>query len=146
MQGIIMNKNSAIYLLHKLVIKADKRANRLLLEKLGISYKRFHFLLTLQDQAVLTQHEIAVALGQSDPAVSTMVQSLTKAGYITNRVSTSHARKHLVQLTPAGVYLVKKSSTLLHKAFDEIVVNAGIDAKQFTDSTFQLLSAFDQKK
>ena len=90
---------SPAYLLHKLVLEMDRAADKLLRTHLGISYKRALFLFVLQQHGTITQHALAVALGYSDPAVSTMLLELAKDGYIKTTPSPEHGRKRLVTIT-----------------------------------------------
>ncbi|HEX6552160.1 MAG TPA: hypothetical protein VF026_05315, partial [Ktedonobacteraceae bacterium] len=67
---------SLTYLVGRLMFEIDRAADQLLQEHVGISYRRFLFLTVLQYRGTVTQHELAVALGYSDPAVSTMLVEL----------------------------------------------------------------------
>jgi DNA-binding MarR family transcriptional regulator len=78
-----MAKHSPAYLLHKLVFDLDRAADGLLRRRLNISYKRALFLLVLEHHGTITQHDLAVALGYSDPAVSSMLIGLKESGYLT---------------------------------------------------------------
>src|SRR5258708_16123140 len=92
--------NSLAYLLGKLMFEIDRAADQLLQTQVGISYRRFLFLTVLQQCGTVTQHELAVALGYSDPAVSTMLVELAKDGHIQTTKSPEHARNRLVTITP----------------------------------------------
>ena len=86
---------SPSYLLGKFMFELDRVADHLLQTQAGISYRRFLFLTVLQHSGTVTQHELAVALGYSDPAVSTMLMELTKDGYVQTARSPEHRRKRL---------------------------------------------------
>jgi DNA-binding MarR family transcriptional regulator len=77
----------------------------------------------------LTQHELAVALGYSDPAVSTMLLELAKDGYIRTTPSPEHGRKRLVTITPKGSEMVANGRHLLDSRFDELMQAAGVNAQ-----------------
>src|SRR6266566_7170036 len=113
---------SPAYLLHKLVFALDRAADNLLRTHLGISYKRALFLVVLQQCGTVTQHALAVALGYSDPAVSTMLLELAKAGYITTTKSPAHGRKRLVSITPQGSAVVAQARSLLDMHFEQLMV------------------------
>lgn len=129
---------STAYLLHKLVSELDRAADKLLRTQLGISYKRALFLLVLQQHGTVTQHELAVAMGYSDPAISTMLLELAKDGYLTTTPSPEHGRKRLVTITPKGSEGVTKGRQLLDSHFDQLMGNAGVDAQHYRELTEQL--------
>src|SRR2546430_16780760 len=93
---------SLAYLLGKLMFEIDRAADKLLQTHVGISYKRALFLIVLQHCGTVTQHELAVAPGYSDPAVSMMPADLVKEGYVQTSPSATHARKRLGTITPKG--------------------------------------------
>jgi DNA-binding MarR family transcriptional regulator len=132
---------SSAYLLHKLVFELDRAADQLLRTHVGISYKRALFLFVLQYHGTITQHELAVALGYSDPAVSTMLLELAKDGYIRTTPSPEHGRKRLVTITPQGSEVVAKGRQLLDSRFDELLRAAGVDAQHYRELTEQVYQA-----
>jgi len=136
---------SPAYLLHKLVLEMDRAADRLLRTHLGISYKRALFLFVLQQHGTITQHELAVALGYSDPAVSTMLLELAKDGYLRTTPSPEHGRKRLVTITPKGSEGVAQGRQLLDSHFDQLMVAAGVDAQHYSELTEQLYQALVTK-
>ena len=133
-----MNDNSPAYLLHKLVFDLDRAADRLLQAEVGISYKRLLFLALVPPHGQLVQHELAQALGYSDPAVSTMLQTLTKEGYLTTSPSPAHGRKRLVTLTPRGRRLVSKSRRLLDARFAALLAAAKVDLDHYVALTTRI--------
>jgi DNA-binding MarR family transcriptional regulator len=133
------------YLLHKLVFELDRAADQLLRTDVGISYKRSLFLLVLQQRGTITQHQLAVALGYSDPAISSMLLELAKDGYITTTKSPEHGRKRLVTLTPKGSETVTKGKHLLSSQFDQLMQSAGVDSQHYYELTEQLYQALTAK-
>src|SRR5216683_997461 len=109
-----MTNKSAAYLLHQLVFELDRAADSLLRTQIGISYKRAVFLLVLEECGTVTQHELAVALGYSDPSISTMLVELAKEGYLQTIVSPQHARKRLVSITAKGSEVVAQGAKAHH--------------------------------
>jgi DNA-binding MarR family transcriptional regulator len=138
-------KESLAYRLHKLVWNLDNAAYQLLSTNFGITYKRAMFLFALQMKGTLTQHELALVLGYSDPAVSTMLQELAREGYIMTTQSPEHARKRLVSLTPQGQELAAKGRNLLDSHFDLLMERAGIDAQQLSELVEKLQNTLDAK-
>jgi len=140
-----MANESSAYLLHKLVFELDRGADSLLRAQMGISYKRAVFLLVLEQCGTLTQHELAVALGYSDPSVSTMLVELAKEGYLQIAVSPEHARKRLVSITAKGSEVVAQGRQLLDMHFDQLMQAAGVDAQHYRDLTEQVYLALVAK-
>ena len=124
-----MVNNSLAYLIGKLMFEMDRAADHLLQTQVSISYSRFLFLTVLQHSGTVTQHELAVALGYSDPAVSTMLVELAKDGYIRTTPSPEHGRKRLVTITPKGNEVVAQGRQLLDSHFDQLMLIADIDAQ-----------------
>ena len=133
-----MLDNSPAYLLHKLVFELDRAADHLLQTHMGISYKRVLFLAVLQECGTVTQHALAVALGYSDPAVSTMLLELAKEGYLSTTKSPEHGRKRLVTITPKGSKVVANGRHLLDSRFDHLMQAAGVDAQHYRELTEHL--------
>jgi DNA-binding MarR family transcriptional regulator len=140
-----MANESSAYLLHKLVFELDRAADSLLRTQMDISYKRAVFLLVLEQCGTVTQHELAVALGYSDPSVSTMVVELAKEGYLRTAVSPEHARKRLVSITAKGSEVVAQGRQLLDARFDQLMEAAGVDAQHYRDLNEQVYLALVAK-
>jgi len=132
---------SPAYLLGRFMFALDRAADHLLQSQVGISYKRALFLIVLQQCGTVTQHELAVALGYSDPAVSTMLVELAKDGYVQTAKSTTHARKRLVTITPQGNELVAQARHVLDAHFDQLLGIAGVDAQQLRELAERLYQA-----
>jgi DNA-binding MarR family transcriptional regulator len=136
---------SLAYLLGKLMFEIDRVADQLLQTHVGISYRRFLFLTVLGHCGTVTQHELAVALGYSDPAVSTMLVELARDNYIQTAKSPEHGRKRLVTITPKGSEIVAKGRQLLDSHFDQLMELAGIDAQHYRELTERLHQALMTK-
>ena len=137
--------SSPAYLLGQLMFELDRAADHLLRMHLGITYKRCLFLLVLQHCGTVTQHELAIALGTSDPAVSTMLVELAREGYTQTTTSPEHARKRLVTITPKGSEVVAQGRQLLDTHFDQLLDIAGIDARHYRELTQRLHQALMTK-
>jgi len=136
-----MAHRSSAYALHKLVFDLDRAADGLLRKRLNISYKRALFLLVLKHHGTITQHELADALGCSDPAVSGMLVELERAGYLTTAPSPEHGRKRLVTITAAGSALVKTGKRILDSRFADLLESAGVDGALYQQMTERLQQA-----
>lgn len=137
-----MRKNllfeSPEYLVHRLVLEMDRAADAVLQSELGISYKRFYLLSVLSHLDDATQHDLAVALGHSDPSVSSMLAELQKVGLVSTTVHPRHARKRLVGLTSDARVILKKGERRLHKLFQQLLVDADVDGAHYADLTKRL--------
>jgi DNA-binding MarR family transcriptional regulator len=136
-----MMDTSLAYLSGKLMFDIDRAADHLLQTHVGISYRRFLFLTVLQHCGTVTQHELAVALGYSDPAVSTMLVELARDSYIQTTKSPDHGRKRLVAITPQGNEVVVQGRKVLDAHFDQLMVIADIDAQHYRELTERLHQA-----
>ncbi len=138
--------DSTGYLLGRFMFELDRTADKLLQTRVGISYKRALFLIVLQHSGTVTQHELAVALGYSDPAVSAMLAELVKDGYIQITPSATHGRKRLVTITPKGTKVVAQGRHMLDEHFDQLLVRAGVDGQQYRALTERLYQALIVKQ
>ena len=136
-----MLDTSPAFLLGRFMFELDRAADHFLRTQVGISYKRALFLIVLQYCGTVTQHELAVALGYSDPAVSTMLVELSRDGYVEITKSETHGRKRLVAITPKGNEVVARGRQLLDAHFDQLMARAGVDAQQLREITEQLYRA-----
>lgn len=128
-------------LLHRLVWQLDRAADQLLRARLGVSFGRAIFLFTLKRRGTLTQHELALALGYSDPAVSTMLKELRADGFVTTAPSPDHGRKRLVKLTPEGRAVVSKGRALLAGDYSRLMKSARVNQEQYAVLTRRVLQA-----
>ena len=136
-----MPDSSPAFLLGRCMFELDRAADHFLRTLVGISYKRALFLIVLQYCGTVTQHELAVALGYSDPAVSTMLVELAKDGYVEITKSDTHGRKRLVAITPKGNEVVARGRQLLDAHFHQLMARAGVDAQQLREITERLYRA-----
>lgn len=140
-----MKNDLPAHLLHKLVFELDRAADQLLQKHVGISYKRALFLFVLQDRGTITQHELAIALGYSDPAISAMLLELAKDGYIKTAKSPEHGRKRLVTITPKGSEVVARGVNLVGSQFDRLMESAGVDTQHYQELTEQIYQSLVTK-
>lgn len=136
---------SPAYLLGRLMFALDRASDRLLQAHVGISYKRFLFLTVLHHCGTVTQHELAVALGYSDPAVSTMLVELAKDGYLQTTPNPAHGRKRLVTMTMHGSEVVAQGRHVLDVHFDQLTTIADVDPHHLRDLAERLYDALMMK-
>ncbi|HTK10886.1 MAG TPA: MarR family winged helix-turn-helix transcriptional regulator [Ktedonobacteraceae bacterium] len=137
--------HSPAYLLGRLIFEIDRAADQLLQAQVGISYKRATFLIVLQHGGTVTQHELAVALGYSDPAVSMMLVELAKDDYIQITKSPEHGRKRLVTITAKGSEVMAQARQLLDAHFDQLMEAADVDVQLYCELTERLHQALIAK-
>jgi DNA-binding MarR family transcriptional regulator len=129
------------YSLHRLVRELDRHADRLLQDRLGISYKRALFLAQLKALGSSSQRELAQALGYTDAAVSLMARDLARAGFVEIGATPRAGRTHRLDLTAAGNALIVRGVDLVAKAFAEVVGRAGVDFTAYERMTDAMIAA-----
>ncbi|MDB4923543.1 MarR family winged helix-turn-helix transcriptional regulator [Mucilaginibacter sp.] len=132
------NSDYPEYLLSRLVTEMERTADKLLMASLGLSFTRCQYLAILYSAGTITQHNLAVIIGHSDPSVSKMLGDLEKKGFVSIEISPLHGRKRLVSLTKIGEELMHKGTGLLHEHFDSVIKKAGIDGKAYAEQTKKL--------
>jgi DNA-binding MarR family transcriptional regulator len=135
--------------LHKFMAHLDKVTDKMVKKELGISYHRAVFLITLLHDGKSSQHDLAVSLGYSDPAVSSLLIELTKEKLVISVPDPSHGRKRIVSLTDEGKSTAKKIEKYLNGSFDRLVHFAGIDEKVYAEATDRLMKTllnYEEKK
>lgn len=140
---------SPAYKLHRLVSALDTAADRVLRSKLHISYRRALFLIVLDTQGPLLQHNLAVYLGYSDAAISLMLAELSKNRLVQIRVHPMHKKRRIAEVTVEGGKLAKKAQNILDTHFAIIAQLAGVDLPQYADQTdklFESLIGITQQK
>jgi DNA-binding MarR family transcriptional regulator len=126
-----MDLASTAYVSGRFLIELDRAADKLLQTQVSISYKRALFLMVLRQCGTVTQHELAAALGYSDPAVSAMLVALVKEGYVQTAPSATHRRKRLVSITARGTAVVAQARQVLDDHFDQLLNLASVDAQEY---------------
>jgi DNA-binding MarR family transcriptional regulator len=139
-------QESLTYTLHRLVFALDRAADAMLRDQFNISYSRALALVMLKDQPGITQHQLALTLGHTDPAVSAILLELTKNGYVTTRTSPLHKRKKEVQLTPQGQQLADEAHAYLDEKFTTLLQAANVDGVRYDQLTKQLYATLTSKE
>jgi DNA-binding MarR family transcriptional regulator len=134
------------HLIQRLGIALERAADGILRQHLGVSFSRFYCLTALAHFDEVTQHDLAVAVGYTDPSISTMVMELHRDDLVAVRQSAEHRRKRLVSLTPQGRELVTRGSGLLEEHLAELMKVARVDVEAYGAMTERLLTALLNKK
>lgn len=116
-------------LLHRVVYALDRAADRRLRESLGVSHGQAVLMRAIDVAGPCSQHELAVHLGHTDPAVTGMVRGLSSAGLVAVRPDPGNRRRRIVSLTPDGLALVRLVTSMLDAAMAELVRVADIDTR-----------------
>jgi DNA-binding MarR family transcriptional regulator len=122
----------------------DRSAEQIMQSQLGISYRRCLFLVVIQEDGPMTQHELAVCLGYTDPAVSAMLVELIKDELVVISTSATHKRKRMVTLSPRGSEVVTAARAILDHYFARLLDAAGVDGEhygQLTERIYRTLGA-----
>ena len=138
------------YALHALVAVADRAADQILKERLGITFSRYLTLLTLQRLGSATQRELAAELGVSEPSISRSVPLLTDEGFLTVTSVAGGGNRRRVELTAVGEKLVDEAADILEDSFAQLMTAASVKADEILGITNPMLgvltgSADDQE-
>lgn len=137
------DQNSLSYELHKLTARLDRAADGLLRDQASVSYARFLALFAVA-QGAESQRALSIWLGQSEPSTSRMVAVLANSGWLeVSRIPGTGNRRQL-SLTESGRDLVAKCAGLLEHQFSELVARAGVQHRQYQQSTRRLLAQLDE--
>ncbi|HEX5534882.1 MAG TPA: MarR family winged helix-turn-helix transcriptional regulator [Actinomycetales bacterium] len=116
-------------LLHRIVYALDRAADRRLRDQFGVSHGRAVLLRVIGVKGPCSQHELAVELGHTDPAITGMVRELVSVGLVEVRPDPDNGRRRLVSLTAAGADLVARVTAFLDAAMAELVSAADVDTR-----------------
>lgn len=125
----ILNVIEISLLLHRIVYALDRAADRRLRDQFGVSHSRAVLLRVIGLKGPCSQHELAVALGHTDPAVTGMVRELVAAGLVEVLPDPGNGRRRLVSLTASGTDLVARVTAALDAAMAELVRAAAVDTR-----------------
>jgi DNA-binding MarR family transcriptional regulator len=128
------------YALHALVAVADRAADQILKERLGITFGRYLTLLTLQRLGSATQRELATELGVSEPSISRSVPLLTDEGYLTVTSVAGGGNRRKVELTTVGEKLVDEAADILEDSFAQLMKAAGVKPGEILGITNPMLA------
>lgn len=131
------------YALHALVAVADRAADQILKDRLGITFSRYLTLLTLQRLGSATQRELAAELGVSEPSISRSVPLLTDEGYLTATSVAGGGNRRRVELTAVGEKLVDAAADILEDSFAQLMTAAGVKPGQILDITTPMLAVLN---
>ena len=131
------------YALHALVAVADRAADQILKECLGIKFSRYLTLLTLQRLGSATQRELATELGVSEPSISRSVPLLTDEGFLTVTSVAGGGNRRQVELTTVGEKLVDEAADILEDSFAQLMKAAGVTPGEILAITNPMLAVLN---
>lgn len=94
----------------------------------------------------MTQHQLAQALGVSDPAVSRALRPLEEAGFVAVEIDPEHARRRLVSTTEAGREAFHGSDRPLQNELREVLMEAGFPYEQYLRDTAALAKLLEPQR
>lgn len=107
-------RNNLGYLFHHISFVLARQSDQVLQEQLGIGFSQFKILLILEQANGLPQRQIATKLGQTEASISRQIKLLADQGLLTNEVSPSNRRQHIIRLTIKGQRLTEKAMEILN--------------------------------
>src|SRR3989344_4117478 len=114
-----MTSQNLTYSLHKLVFLMDKLADRVLRDKLGLTFSQFKILMAI-DHRDACQKDVAKFWDMTEAAVSRQVDLLLQKKLIVKTENSGNRRQFLLKLTGVGDKLLTKSFKLVDDKYDEI--------------------------
>ena len=107
------------YNLHKSVFLLDKLADRILRERLKMTFSQFRVLMAIGRKDVC-QKDIADFWDMTEAAVSRQIEILAGKKLITKKENAKNRRARIVSLTSSGEKLLQRAFTLIDGEYEEI--------------------------
>lgn len=134
------------YALHALVHRLDKAADGILGAEMGLTYRRFLTLLTLQrlaGEGPVTQRDLAAELDISEPVASRTIATLKEAGWLEASSTPGLGNRRHLTLTPQGEKAVTRAAGVLEEAFAVLMKAADVTARDIHAVTDPLLAILE---
>jgi MarR family transcriptional regulator, organic hydroperoxide resistance regulator len=104
-----------------------KRALQIRLSEFGVSFGHWVYLRALWENDGITQRELAVQVGLTEPTTHTAITKMLELGYVSRRHREGNKKKQYIFLTADGRALEEKLVPLAQEVNDIAV--SGIDSK-----------------
>ena len=115
-----MNKCCDItFNLHKVVFLLDKRADRELQDKLGITFSQFK-IVTAIDHKDVSQKDIASYWDMTEAAVSRQIELLLEKHIVAKEENKDNRREHKLTLTQSGKKLLDQGQEVIERGLEDI--------------------------
>lgn len=101
--------------IHKITWLLDREADRLLRERLTLSFPQFGILMAIRHHPAITQKTIADAHGQTEGAISKRINDLVKRRLVVRGQNPDSRREYRLSLTAAGERHFHQAIELLDK-------------------------------
>jgi len=134
-----MDKNSAskkeqqtrdiTYNLHKVVFLMDKLADKVLAEKLAVSFSQFKVLMAI-DHKTVCQKEIADYWDTTEAAVSRQIEILVNEKLISRKEDSENRRKNILMITKRGGEILEKGYKVLDDANAVLYDSLNLDERK----------------
>ncbi|ALG14849.1 MarR family transcriptional regulator [Kibdelosporangium phytohabitans] len=125
-------------LLHRVVFLLGEAARRRGGDSGDLTYSQMRLLGTLEEIQPATQHQLALALSVSDPAISRALRPLEADGLVQIRVDPEHARRRLVSLTETGRKAFHTNGRPLYDALRDALLAADFPYERYLRDTARL--------
>ncbi|MEU6121227.1 MarR family transcriptional regulator [Streptomyces sp. NPDC047123] len=125
-------------LLYRVVMLMGEAARRRSGPEQRLSPSQLRLLGTLEEIQPATQHQLAEALGLSDPAISRALRPLEAEGHVTISVDPAHRRRRLVSLTPMGQDTFLAEGKPLEEELRAALLAAGFPYERYLADTLRL--------
>lgn len=125
-------------LLHRVVSLLGGHARERMQAQDQLGYSQLRLLGTLEEQAPMTQHQLAEALVVSDPAVSRALRPLLQAGLVSINQDPAHGRRKLVTLTEEGSQAFHNTGRPLADELKQSLLESGFPYERYLADTAQL--------
>ncbi|MDT8911017.1 MarR family transcriptional regulator [Amycolatopsis sp. PS_44_ISF1] len=125
-------------LLHRVVTLLGEASRRNAGPDSELSYSQLRLLGALEEVEPATQHQLALAVGVSDPAISRALRPLEQDGLLRVTQDPEHARRRLVELTDTGREAYHTNGRPLAEAFRLALLERGFPYDQYLADTLRL--------
>jgi MarR family transcriptional regulator, temperature-dependent positive regulator of motility len=90
-------------------------------ERLGIKLKEYFALRELLDEGRMTQGALCGAMRVDANYMVLMLNDLEDAGYVERKRDPADRRRHIVELTPAGMAAIERAERAMDELEDEVL-------------------------
>ena len=113
----LIARGQSIYLNHHLM-------------ELGISSTHFHLLFEIANESDINQEKISKRCNINKGAVARAVKKLEDRGLVKREVDENNRRQNKLSLTPEGEEILEKSTVILNKWENEVILEKGYVEKE----------------
>ena len=116
----MIHSKQITYSIHKAVFLLDKLADRVLGERLDLTYSQFRMLLAVNHRGAVSQKDIAKFWEVTEAAVSRQLEVLRVKGLVGIAENAKDRRAHVIALTPKGKEKLNTAIRSIDQAYEEV--------------------------